>query len=68
MREMFRLASLHNIKPIVEKMPLDRCNEAVDKLLEGSARYRCDQCSYFHVVFIASALWFGAVCVMLCIA
>ena len=41
MREMFQLASLHNIKPIVDKMPLDKCNEAVDRLMGGEARYRC---------------------------
>ena len=44
MREMFHLASLHNIKPIVDKMPLELCNEAIDKLMTGKARYRCDQC------------------------
>lgn len=41
MREMFQLASLHDIKPIVDKMPLDKCNEAVDRLMGGGARYRC---------------------------
>lgn len=40
MREMFQVASLHNIKPIVDKMPLEKCNEAVDKLMAGDARYR----------------------------
>ncbi|DBA82260.1 hypothetical protein WJX79_003382 [Trebouxia sp. C0005] len=40
MREMFQLASLHDIKPIVDKMPLDKCNEAVDRLMGGEARYR----------------------------
>lgn len=40
MREMFHIASVHNIKPIVERMPLDRCNEAVDRVLSGKARYR----------------------------
>ncbi len=40
MREMFQIASLHHIKPIIEKMPLDRCNEAVDRLMAGDARYR----------------------------
>lgn len=41
MREMFHLAALHNIKPIVDTMPLEKCNEAVDKLMAGKARYRC---------------------------
>lgn len=41
MREMFQLASLHDIKPIVDKMPLEKCNEAVDRLMGGEARYRC---------------------------
>lgn len=44
MREMFHVASLHNIKPIIERMPLEQCNEAIDKLMAGDARYRCDCC------------------------
>lgn len=59
MREMFHLASLHNIKPIVERMPLEKCNEAVDKLMAGKARYRCDttlaqlSCALLTHVFVA---------------
>lgn len=42
MREMFHLAALHNIKPILDTMPLEQCKQAVDKLMAGKARYRCD--------------------------
>jgi uncharacterized zinc-type alcohol dehydrogenase-like protein len=40
MRDMFRFAALHNIKPKVEIMPLGKVNEAVDHLMAGKARYR----------------------------
>ncbi|KAL3152712.1 hypothetical protein ABBQ38_012303 [Trebouxia sp. C0009 RCD-2024] len=40
MREMFHLAALHNIKPILDTMPLEQCKQAVDKLMAGKARYR----------------------------
>ena len=53
MREMFHLASLHNIKPIVDKMPLEQCNEAVDKLMSGNARYRYDCCFLQRAIMLA---------------
>ena len=40
MREMFHIAALHDIRPIIETLPLEKCNEAIDKLLAGDARYR----------------------------
>lgn len=40
MREMFHLTALHDIKPIIETLPLEKCNEAIEKLLAGHARYR----------------------------
>ena len=40
MRDMFHIAALHDIRPIIETLPLEKCNEAIDKLLAGDARYR----------------------------
>ena len=39
-REMFRIASLHKIRPLIEVMPLAKVNDAVKKLQQGHARYR----------------------------
>ena len=39
-REMFRIVSLHKIRPLIEKFPLSKADEAVDKLVNGHVRYR----------------------------
>lgn len=39
-REMFRIAGLHNVRPLIEKIPLSKANEAVEKLTKGNVRYR----------------------------
>lgn len=41
-REMLRIVSLHNIRPMCEIMPLKDVNKAFDKLANGSPHYRCD--------------------------
>ena len=38
---MFRIAGLHNVRPLIEKMPISEANEAVEKLTNGKVRYRC---------------------------
>ncbi|KAK9812723.1 hypothetical protein WJX72_002636 [[Myrmecia] bisecta] len=40
MQEMLQVAAMHNIKPLVEKMPMSKCNEALQRLIDGKARYR----------------------------
>lgn len=40
MRRMLALAAASSIVPIVERMPLDRANEAVARVREGAARMR----------------------------
>jgi uncharacterized zinc-type alcohol dehydrogenase-like protein len=37
---MLDFAARHNIKPIIEKFPMDRVNDAIDRLRSGKARYR----------------------------
>ncbi len=39
-REMFAFTQTHGIQPKVELMPMDRVNEAMQKLRENRARYR----------------------------
>ncbi len=39
-QNMLEFASLHNIEPMVEMFPLEQVNEALDKLQNGSPRYR----------------------------
>ncbi len=40
MVEMLALAAEHQIKPMVETMPISQINEAIDKVLANKARYR----------------------------
>lgn len=40
MREMLEFAAINQIKPMVEIMPLDQINEAMDKVAANQARYR----------------------------
>jgi len=40
MQEMLDFAALHGIKPAVERMPLSKVNEAMDRVQAGKARYR----------------------------
>ena len=40
MQEMLEFAALHQIKPMVETMPLKQVNEAMDKVATNQARYR----------------------------
>lgn len=40
MRRMLAFAAEHGIAPIVERMPMDRVNEALDRVRSGSARMR----------------------------
>lgn len=49
MREMFHLASLHDIKPLIEKFPMDKANEAIDRLMAGDVRYRSDYSIALHL-------------------
>lgn len=37
---MLEFAARHDIKPIIEKFPLDQVNEAIEHLKSGQARYR----------------------------
>jgi uncharacterized zinc-type alcohol dehydrogenase-like protein len=37
---MLEFAARHNIKPIIEKFPLEQVNEALEHLKSGQARYR----------------------------
>ncbi len=39
-REMLAFAEAHSIRPKVELMPMDRVNEAIQKLRDNKARYR----------------------------
>ncbi len=38
--KMLEFAARHNIKPIIEKYPLDQVNKALDRLRSGDTRYR----------------------------
>ena len=40
MREMLQFAQKHNIKPMIELMPMTRVNEAIQRVKENKARYR----------------------------
>jgi len=40
MREMLDFAQTHNLKPLVEKMPMSKINEAIDRIRRNEARYR----------------------------
>ncbi len=40
MQEMLEFAAIHQIKPMVETMPLSQVNEAMDKVAANQARYR----------------------------
>jgi uncharacterized zinc-type alcohol dehydrogenase-like protein len=40
MREMLNFAAIHQITPMVETMPLNQINEAMDKVAANQARYR----------------------------
>jgi alcohol/geraniol dehydrogenase (NADP+) len=40
MTEMLNFAALHQIKPMIETMPIFQVNEAMDKILANKARYR----------------------------
>lgn len=40
MREMLKFAITHNIKPLLELMPLSKVNQAIEKLRQNKARYR----------------------------
>lgn len=40
MRNMVKIAGLHDIKPMVETFPLSKVNEALEHLKSGKARYR----------------------------
>jgi alcohol/geraniol dehydrogenase (NADP+) len=38
--EMLEFAALHNIKPMVELLPLSKVNEAFERVLSNKPRYR----------------------------
>lgn len=40
MKEMLEFAALHQIKPMIETMPISQINEAMDKVVANKARYR----------------------------
>lgn len=40
MTEMLEFAALHQIKPMIETMPITQVNEAMDQVLANKARYR----------------------------
>ncbi|KAJ3036842.1 hypothetical protein HDV00_002324 [Rhizophlyctis rosea] len=40
MREMLEFAGIHGIKPQTETMPLEKVNEAMDRVAKNEARYR----------------------------
>jgi len=40
MREMLQFAQKHNIKPMIELMPMTRVNEAIQRVRQNKARYR----------------------------
>ena len=39
-RDMLRFSARHNIKPIIEVMKMSQCNEAVERVKKGQARFR----------------------------
>ncbi|OMJ16378.1 putative mannitol dehydrogenase [Smittium culicis] len=39
-KESLEFASKHNIRPLIEKMPMDKVNEGVNRVRDGKARYR----------------------------
>lgn len=40
MKEMLEFSALHQIKPMIETMPISQINEAMDKVVANKARYR----------------------------
>lgn len=44
MREMLHFAAQHQIKALVETLPMTRVNEAIDKIKKNKARYRLVLC------------------------
>ena len=40
MKEMLEFAAIHQIKPMIETMPISQINEAMDKVAANKARYR----------------------------
>ncbi len=40
MREMLAFAEKHDIRPVIEQMPMSRINEAIDRVRQSKVRYR----------------------------
>jgi uncharacterized zinc-type alcohol dehydrogenase-like protein len=38
--EMLRFAALHDVRPLVEVVPIEQVNRALDKVRRNQARYR----------------------------
>jgi D-arabinose 1-dehydrogenase-like Zn-dependent alcohol dehydrogenase len=39
-KAMLDFADKHNVRPIIERIPMDKANEGIKKLRDGSVRYR----------------------------
>jgi len=39
-REMLQFAQKHNVRPWIEKLPMEKCNEAIKNVRQGEPRYR----------------------------
>jgi len=39
-RKMLEFSARHNIKPVTEKFPLNKVNDAMERLRQGKAKYR----------------------------
>ena len=40
MKLMLEVASLHNVRPVIQKMPMENVNEGIDLVVSGKVRYR----------------------------
>jgi alcohol dehydrogenase (NADP+) len=39
-REMLEFAAKHNVRPMIQKLPMSKCNEGVQMIRDGKPRYR----------------------------
>ncbi|KAJ1982476.1 hypothetical protein H4R33_005024 [Dimargaris cristalligena] len=39
-RHMLEFAAKHNIRPWIERLPMDKCNDGIDRMRSGKIRYR----------------------------
>jgi len=41
MKDMLEFASKHNVRPVIEKLPMNRVNDGIELVSSGRIRYRC---------------------------